>query len=71
MRRLHACAQQLSRVLGCIARRIEEDVAWLDCLVYGRIGVFSGNLDEGQCREKKTEWWLRWSLVTLGPVWRR
>jgi|EndMetStandDraft_3_1072993.scaffolds.fasta_scaffold323349_1 hypothetical protein len=33
MRRLHACAQQLSRVLGCVARRIEEDVAWLDCLV--------------------------------------
>jgi hypothetical protein len=55
MRRLHACAQQLSRVLGCVARRIEEDAAWLDCLVYGRIGVFSGNLDEGQCREKKAE----------------
>jgi hypothetical protein len=33
MSRLHACAQQLSRVLGCVARRIEEDVAWLDCLV--------------------------------------
>jgi len=33
MRRLHAYAQQLSRVLGCVARQIDEDVAWLDCLV--------------------------------------
>ena len=32
----------------------------------GRIHVFGGDLDDRKCRAKKTEQWLRWTLVTLG-----
>ena len=42
---------------------------WLCCLGGGRIAIFSGDLDDGQCRAKKTEQWLRWTLVMLGPEW--
>jgi hypothetical protein len=35
---------------------VGEDLVWLCCLGGGRIDVFGGDLDEGQCRVKKTEW---------------
>jgi hypothetical protein len=40
-------------------RQIYEDLLWLCCLCGGRIDVFSGDLDDGQFRVKKTEQWLR------------
>ncbi|KAG6736600.1 hypothetical protein POTOM_060526 [Populus tomentosa] len=50
-----------------MARKICEDLVRIYCLVGGRIHVFGGDLDDIKCGAKKTEQWLRWTLVTLGP----
>ncbi|KAG6767489.1 hypothetical protein POTOM_028694 [Populus tomentosa] len=50
-----------------MTREICEDLVRIYCLVGGGIHVFGGHLDDRKCGAKKTEQWLRWTLVTLGP----